>query len=75
MVSRASFENLSPLSFLERSAFVYADKPAVVYNDLTYSYAEFHRRVKQLAGALKGVGVDKGDRVAFLILQLQNKNW
>ena len=70
MVSRASFENLSPLSFLERSAFVYADKPAVVYNDRTYSYAEFHRRVKQLAGALKSVGVGKGDRVAFLIPNL-----
>ena len=70
MVSRTSFENLSPLSFLERSAFVYPHKAAVIYNDQTYSYAELYHRVRRLAGALKGAGVEKGDRVAFLIPNL-----
>jgi fatty-acyl-CoA synthase len=58
---------LNPLDFLERSAFVYPNKTAVVYQDTRYTYAEFSARVNQLAGALKQAGVHKGDRVAFLV--------
>jgi fatty-acyl-CoA synthase len=60
-------ETLNPLDFLERSASVYADKAAVVYKDRRYTYGEFYARVNQLAGALKQAGVQKGDRVAFLV--------
>ena len=67
MENRVSYQNLNPVSFLERSAFVYPDKPAVVYNDRSYSYFEFYDRVKRLASALKNAGVDEGDRVAFLV--------
>ena len=67
MENRVSYQNLNPGSFLERSAFVYPDKPAVVYNDRSYSYSEFHDRVKRLASALKKAGVQKGDRVAYLV--------
>jgi len=57
---------LSPVSFLRRSAFVYPDKVAVVHGERRYSYREFHERVNRLASALAGAGVDAGDRVAFL---------
>jgi fatty-acyl-CoA synthase len=60
-------EALNPLDFLERSAFVYPDKAAVVYRDTRYTYGEFYARVNQLAGALKQAGVHRGDRVAFLV--------
>jgi len=60
-------ESLNPLDFLERSAFVYPDKAAVVYRDTRYTYGEFSARVNQLAGALKQAGVHRGDRVAFLV--------
>jgi acyl-CoA synthetase (AMP-forming)/AMP-acid ligase II len=60
-------ETLNPLDFLERSAFVYPDKAAVVYKDTRYTYGELYARVNQLAGALKHAGVHKGDRVAFLV--------
>jgi fatty-acyl-CoA synthase len=60
-------ETLNPLDFLERSASVYADKAAVVYKDRRYTYGEFYARVNQLAGALKQAGMQKGDRVAFLV--------
>ena len=66
MSPRVSYHSLSPLSFLERSASVYPDKPAVVYGDRSHTYAHLYDRVKRLAGALKGAGVGKGDRVAFL---------
>jgi fatty-acyl-CoA synthase len=59
-------EALSPLAFLERSAFVYPDKAAVVYQDTRYTYSQFRARVNRLAGALRRAGVGKGDRVAFL---------
>ena len=67
MRDRVSFHNLNPVSFLDRSAFVYPHKPAVVYGDTRYTYAQLNERVNKLAGALRSVGVRKGDRVAFLV--------
>jgi fatty-acyl-CoA synthase len=63
-------ETLNPLDFLERSALVYPEKVAVVYEDIRYTYGDFYVRVNQLAGALKQAGVRKGDRVAFLVPNL-----
>ncbi|PKB59877.1 MAG: acyl-CoA synthetase [SAR202 cluster bacterium Ae2-Chloro-G2] len=67
MLDSVSFKNLNPISFLDRSSFVYPDKPAVIYGDLTYTYAEMATRVNALAGALLSEGIEKGDRVAFLV--------
>ena len=67
MSNSVSFQDLTPLSFLDRSASVYPNKPAVIYNDTTHTYAELDDRVNRLAGALRGVGVRKGDRVAFMV--------
>ncbi len=67
MTDGVSYHSLNPISFLERSAFVYPDKPAVVYGDRTYTYAQFYDRVNRLAGALRRAGVRKGERVAFLV--------
>ena len=61
-----SISKLTPLTFLERSAVVYADKTAVVYEDRQWSYAELRRRVHRLAGALRSAGVHPGDRVGYL---------
>ena len=54
---------------MDRSASVYPNKPAVIYNDATYTYAEFDERVTRLASALRQAGVGKGggDRVAFML--------
>jgi fatty-acyl-CoA synthase len=57
---------LTPVSFLERSASVFADKTAIIYQDQRYSYAEFRRRVHRAAGALRRAGIEPGDRVAYL---------
>ena len=58
---------LTPLHFLQRSADVYRHKPAVVHGDRILTYPELAERVNRLASALAGVGVRKGDRVAFLV--------
>src|SRR5829696_5589059 len=59
---------LTPLGFLERSADVWADRPAVVNGARAWTYAEHHDRVCRLAAALHGeLGVRADDRVAALL--------
>jgi len=57
---------LSPVSFLTRSACVFPDKTAVVHGARRYTYRELAERVNRLASALRAVGLAKHDRVAFL---------
>ena len=57
---------LTPVSFLERSAYVFPDKVAVVHGARRYTYRQFEERVNRLASALRGAGLAKHDRVAFL---------
>jgi fatty-acyl-CoA synthase len=56
---------LTPVRFLSRSASIFAEKDAVVYEDKRYTYREFYNRVNRLASALRNVGIGKGDKVAF----------
>lgn len=70
MTQDVSYQNLNPLALLERSAFVYPEKTAVVYKDQRYTYSQFADRVKRLANALREAGVGKGDKVAFLVPNL-----
>jgi fatty-acyl-CoA synthase len=59
---------LSPLSFLERSAFVFADKVAVIDGPRRLTYADFAGEAMRLASALKHAGLKRGERVAFIAL-------
>ncbi len=58
---------LTPLAFLRRSADVYPDKTAIVYGDRTHTYAQFAAEATRVAHALRGSGVEPGDRVAYLL--------
>jgi fatty-acyl-CoA synthase len=60
------YEPLTPLSFLERIAVVMPDKTAVIDEHKIWTWKEFFDRVNQLSNALKGIGVGKGENVAFL---------
>jgi len=57
---------LTPVSFLERSASIFPDKIAIVTGDRQYTYREFAERVFRLASQLRHIGLQKHDRVAFL---------
>jgi len=57
---------LTPVSFLRRSAYMFPEKTAVVYGGRRYSYSELEKRVDRLASRLLDGGMQKGDRVAFL---------
>ena len=52
--------------FLRRAVQVYPDKTAVVDGDLRLSYADLAKRVNRLSHALRGLGVQRGDRVCIL---------
>jgi len=57
---------LTPVSFLERSASVFPEKTAIVHGDRHYTYRECAERVYRLASHLRESGLQKHDRVAFL---------
>ncbi len=57
---------LTPVSFLERSAFVFPNKVAVVHGNRQYTYRELEQRVYRFASHLRDIGLQKHDRVAFL---------
>src|SRR5690606_13993876 len=67
----ANFSAISPLSFIERSARVYPNLPAIVHGSgeatIRRTWSETYRRCRQLADALSRRGVGKGDTVAVLL--------
>src|SRR5262245_21396479 len=64
--TRVDRTELTPVSFLTRSAYVFPDNPAVVHGERRYTYRELEARVNRLAAALRRAGRGKHDRVAFL---------
>ena len=59
---------LTPLSFLERSADVWAHRPAVRDGGRAWTYAEHADRVRRIAGALRSeLAIRVGERVATLL--------
>ena len=63
----ANFQPLTPLTFLERSAAVFPDHPAIVHGPLRRNYRQFHDRSRRLASALARRGLSRGDTVAALL--------
>ena len=57
---------LTPVDFLRRSARVFPGRTAVVHGERRFTYAELEARVNRLTSALRGAGLRKGDRAAFL---------
>jgi fatty-acyl-CoA synthase len=58
---------LTPLAFLRRSAEVFPERTAIVYGDRRHTYREFAAEVTRVAHALRGSGIEPGDRVAYLL--------
>ena len=64
--ANANFQALTPLSFIERSAKVFPDHPAIVYGEIKYSWKELYARTIKLASALTKLGIKHGDTVSIL---------
>jgi fatty-acyl-CoA synthase len=58
---------LSPVSFVERSAEVFGDLPAVVHGQRRYTWAQTRERSARLAAALRALGVGRGSTVSVML--------
>ncbi|KAB2582110.1 hypothetical protein BS297_27200 [Rhodococcus erythropolis] len=65
-MSTFTFTELSPISFLERAATVYANRYAIIDGDFTVTYSEMYARALRMAGALENIGLRRGGRVCVL---------
>lgn len=57
---------LTPLEFMRRARRLYAGRPGVVDGDLRWTYGEFFERCDRWSAALQALGVQAGDRVAYI---------
>lgn len=62
-----NYTQLTPLSFLSRSAAVFPNKVAIVHGDTEITYRDFVTAVEVRARALIESGIEPGDRVAYLM--------
>ncbi len=58
---------LSPLTFIERTAQIYPDYPAVVHGGLRRDWFTTWQRCRRLASALAGRGIQPGQTVAAML--------
>jgi fatty-acyl-CoA synthase len=63
----ANYVALSPVSFVERSAEVFGDLPAVVHGSRRYLWRETRERTARLVAALASLGVGRGATVSVML--------
>lgn len=64
--NEANYTALTPISFLERAAFVYPNKIATINGDIRHSWLEVFQRCTRLASALTKRGIGRGDTVSVI---------
>src|SRR5215467_8042029 len=57
---------LSPIRFKKRAETEFGTKIGIVCGDVRLTYREYSERANRLSNALRRLGVDKGERVAWL---------
>ena len=68
----ANHQALTPIDFIIRSAQVYPERTAIIYDDLehnnlTQTWQQTYDRCRQLADGLRKLGIDKNDTVAVMM--------
>lgn len=63
----ANYTPLSPLTFIERTAYIYPQRTAVIHGQRRYTWLETYTRVRRLASALANHGIGEGDTVAAML--------
>jgi len=63
----ANYVALSPVSFVERSAEVFGDLPAVIHGLRRYSWRDTRERAARLAAGLRALGVARGTTVSAML--------
>ncbi|MCA0988488.1 long-chain-fatty-acid--CoA ligase [Guptibacillus algicola] len=52
--------------FLDRAVDLYGEKPAIIDDERVLTYKQLNSRVNQLSRGLQALGIEKGDKVAYL---------
>lgn len=63
----ANFVALSPLSYLERAAYIYPHQDAIIHGSRHLSWLETYQRCRQFAHQLQKRGIKKNDTVSVLL--------
>jgi len=63
----ANYAPLTPLSFLERAAYVYPERTSVIHGAARYTWGETYTRCRRLASALAKRGIGFGHTVAAML--------
>jgi len=63
----ANYVAQSPLTFIERAATVYPNRPAVIHGDIQRNWAQTYERCRQFASALTQHGIKRFDTVAVML--------
>jgi len=66
----ANYTVLSPLTFIERSAYVYPKRVSLIHGHRQYTWHETYERSRRLASALRKRGVGVGDTVAVMLANI-----
>ncbi|MBS0638411.1 MAG: acyl-CoA synthetase [Proteobacteria bacterium] len=64
--NQANYAALTPISFIERAAYVYPKRLSIIYGSYRATWAETYTRTRRLASALARRGVGKNDVVAIM---------
>jgi fatty-acyl-CoA synthase len=65
--TKANYQPLTPLVFLERAAFTFPKHTAIIHGKRRYSYAEFYNRSRRLASVFAARGIGKNDTVSVML--------
>jgi fatty-acyl-CoA synthase len=63
----ANYAPLTPLSFIERAAYVYPDRLAILHGDRRFTWRDAYARSRRLASALASRRIGIGDTVAVML--------
>ncbi len=63
----ANYTALSPVNFIARTAEVYPERTAVIYNEVSRNWSETYQRCQKIASALHQRGIGKNDTVAAIL--------
>ena len=64
--TQANYAPLTPLTFIERAAYVYPNKLSVVHGAERWTWKQTYDRCRRLASALSRRGIGKNDTVAVI---------
>jgi fatty-acyl-CoA synthase len=65
--NQANHAPLTPLTFIERAAYVYPDRLSVVHGAMRFTWKQTYERCRRLASALTRLGVGRNDTVSVML--------